>query len=828
MNTSSNYQFNLPQATDTVDISKLSDNWDKIDTQLKSVQNTAENTESFAGQRSNLQTDSTDTLVSAINEVNSHADTNENNLNTEIERAKKEEFALSSSIEAETKRAKEAEETNATAISTEKSRAEGAESTLTNNLNSEITRAKKAESDNASAISAEATRAKAAEKANADDISALKTQSSSHGTNVTNLTKRVAANESAISTLNGTGDGSVSKQVSDAVAKIVSDAPEDFDTLKEISDWISTHAEDASAMNTQIETNKSDISKLSDKLDELGTSAYDDTEIKESITEINNKISNVDNTSDADKPISTATQTALQKKQDTIDDLATIRSNASEAKSASETNAEAIASINENELLDGIETYYALRRTGKQYSVQVPRFASNQSSTCTKIGINANLNYSPSTDTDAGTDDYENIPLFQWVHVVYKRYSDGAPYPIAIEGTKEYDDLLATGACDVGAMQMSFYVGFDQSNSAYDVITISDLPFDGAVAWSECRRANGDVLPWCIGSSYYSSLGDDGLLHSLPNRAPERFQSYNNMCENYPKKGEGYQGAGCERITFSYIFMTIKGGTKNIQNLFEGCTDYSFQYTCAVAESNVKRVIMTTSNGANFYVGASVQIGVSNSNNDRGQATTYSVTSNAVVLSKESVTISGTEYTAINLDLDSAITTTTSTLVSSIHWRSGSTDKVIGHRDGSYVSNTDGKHPCRIQGREYMIGGWTVASDTMFYLTSTGRDVYVYPKGTAHVQNSNANAVKAGTIPLTSDCWAGDIDFDPTTGVYWFATKGSSSSLGIGDYYTGGTSTGVLREYLIGGGLGAGSHSGFSLLAGYRLGNAYWFCLAAD
>lgn len=343
MNTSSNYQFNLPQATDTVDISKLSDNWDKLDSQLKSVQNTAENTESFTGQRSNLQTDSTDTLVSAINEVNSHVDTNENNLNSEIERAKKEESTLSSSIETETKRvesalttslnieverAKKAEETNATAISTEKSRAEGAESTLTNNLNSEI------------------TRAKAAEKANADDISSLKTQSSSHGTNVTNLTKRVAANESAISTLNGTGDGSVSKQVSDAVAKIVADAPDDFDTLKEISDWISTHAEDASAMNTQIETNKSDISKLSDKLDKINVSGYDDTEIKESISEINEKISNIDNTSDADKPVSTATQTALDKKQDTIDDLDTIRSNASEAKSASETNVDAITEIN--------------------------------------------------------------------------------------------------------------------------------------------------------------------------------------------------------------------------------------------------------------------------------------------------------------------------------------------------------------------------------------------------------------------------------------------------------------------------------------------------
>ncbi|MFR9255768.1 MAG: hypothetical protein ACLVJ6_09865 [Merdibacter sp.] len=54
------------------------------------------------------------------------------------------------------------------------------------------------------------------------------------------LTADVEANTAAIATLNGTGAGSVSKQVADAVAQIVSDAPEAYDTLKEISDWITS------------------------------------------------------------------------------------------------------------------------------------------------------------------------------------------------------------------------------------------------------------------------------------------------------------------------------------------------------------------------------------------------------------------------------------------------------------------------------------------------------------------------------------------------------------------------------------------------------------
>ena len=93
----------------------------------------------------------------------------------------------------------------------------------------------------------------------------------------TALKGRVAANETAIATLNGTGEGSVSKQVADAVASIVADAPEAYDTLKEISDWISSHASDASAMNSQINTNKTDIANLTALVGSLPETASSDT-----------------------------------------------------------------------------------------------------------------------------------------------------------------------------------------------------------------------------------------------------------------------------------------------------------------------------------------------------------------------------------------------------------------------------------------------------------------------------------------------------------------------------------------------------------------------
>lgn len=74
------------------------------------------------------------------------------------------------------------------------------------------------------------------------------------------LVKQVADNKAAIDTLNGgkTVEGSVAYQI----AQIVADAPEAYDTLKEIATWITTHADDAATMNADIATNKKAIADL--------------------------------------------------------------------------------------------------------------------------------------------------------------------------------------------------------------------------------------------------------------------------------------------------------------------------------------------------------------------------------------------------------------------------------------------------------------------------------------------------------------------------------------------------------------------------------------
>ena len=64
----------------------------------------------------------------------------------------------------------------------------------------------------------------------------------------------------------------ITSAVAAKIAEIVADAPEDLDTLKEIADWISAHANDAAAMNTQIQTNKNNIAANTSDITALKTS----------------------------------------------------------------------------------------------------------------------------------------------------------------------------------------------------------------------------------------------------------------------------------------------------------------------------------------------------------------------------------------------------------------------------------------------------------------------------------------------------------------------------------------------------------------------------
>ena len=489
--------------------------------------------------------------------------------------------------------------------------------------------------------------------------------------------------------------------------------------------------------------------------------------------------------------------------------------------------------MSQEQLEKTIDAYYAMRRTGKVYQTKLYKFASNPTSAGEKLLDNAGLIFEPSTDTTVGQDDYADIPMFQWVHCNYVRDDDGAARPIAIEGMDAYK---TSGAVDVGAMQMSFWWNWDASATDYVLVTVSDLPHPelGLVPWPECVKADGTILPWCIGSSYISGTASDGLLRSQPGLLPELFQSHNNLITNYQAKGAGYWGAGIARNMWQILWIAIKGATKNSQTIFSGCVSYNYQYQIATTATQQTHVTLTADQVAHIVVGSTVSIGTGptgdETNIDRNLAYMRDIVPLATVSH-----IDGNDVYLSTQPFDAA----QGAYISTMPWSAGSTDAVRGRYDGAIVSNTSNLYPYRIQGREYGIGAYVLASDCVADLMAGNtRNVYYAPRGASHV--SAVDTIRdtytlIGTIPAyhdgtATDWYIGDIDVTPTSGVWHPSVEGSSTSTGVGDrYYAGGDATNTQREWLQGGRLWYGSLAGSACLyLGLWLGNAWWYSAAGD
>lgn len=490
-----------------------------------------------------------------------------------------------------------------------------------------------------------------------------------------------------------------------------------------------------------------------------------------------------------------------------------------------------------------VDVLFKLPRTGKVYTVKIPRFATNPTVNCEKLDDNAGLVCEPSTDTVEGRDDYADIPLFKWYNCNYKRDSSGHAYPTAIEHLS--DDYRKTGIVDVGVIQMSPYVRWDDSDPDYILWSITDSPRDGFTPWAAAK--SGDIVyPYVIHSKFFSGVGDDGLLRSVYDLVPARNQSHNSVITDYAKKGAGYKGAGGEKSAWQILFNSIKCAVKSSQEKYAGCTGYNLQYPAAVQRSEKLTYFpVTAAQAKNLLVGSRVSVGYGSKgsdgtvNNDRSGATIHRYAGEAKILKIEPI---DDTTSAVYLDCDAfdtmpvALSDTLNAPItlSTMHWHSGTTDAVIGHHDGSPGSNTDSKHPYRVQGIEYAVGGYEVLSDVVLaFDDSNGKDVYVCPDGVAHTKTDAeilANYKKVGSFPA-GDWWIGDIGFDPETCVTWPATQGSGDKTGVGDrvYGGGNASKNTLREYLQGGCLWTGSGAGASFVSCWNgLWGGEWHCLAAD
>ena len=486
-------------------------------------------------------------------------------------------------------------------------------------------------------------------------------------------------------------------------------------------------------------------------------------------------------------------------------------------------------------------------KTGKLYGVKKWKASVNPTSTCEKTRDNVGLVCEPSTDKEQGRDDYADIPLFQWRRCNYKRYDDGFAYPIAFEGDVDYNDK---DNADVGNIYQTFwYNEIDMGD--YAELIISDSPNYqlGLRPWEEAVRADGTIMPYFIFSAYTASVGSDEKWYSLPNKKELGFCSHNLMIDNFQKKGKGYWGASVRRNTFAMIFSQIKYGTKNIQSVMNGCTNYNFQIKASVqSESKNTYFPILKGQAGSIVVGAYVSVGYGQAksdksvNLDRGVATIGAYGDTVKVLRVEDLDgVNSAVYLECEPFSTMPVQDKTETdvmceiVMSSMPWWTGSTDKVLGHHDGS-LDNKNGKFPCRIQGIEFFSGRYQIPSDvaTMFQ-PDYSKDVYFAKRGVAHSKSDSVikeTYEKIGNIPASangegSDYWIGDVTIKKGA---WFPSSELATSQSYGDrVYSGGTSTSGSREYLQGGNLWNGSHAGLACLNCWiGLVGTNWDCAVAD
>lgn len=89
---------------------------------------------------------------------------------------------------------------------------------------------------------------------------------------------------------NETVEGSIKYEANAAVAAMLADAPEAFDTLKEIADWCSSHSQEVTEMQSDINKNKTDIASINTLIGQLPPTATS----KDVISYITEAINNAD------------------------------------------------------------------------------------------------------------------------------------------------------------------------------------------------------------------------------------------------------------------------------------------------------------------------------------------------------------------------------------------------------------------------------------------------------------------------------------------------------------------------------------------------------
>lgn len=484
---------------------------------------------------------------------------------------------------------------------------------------------------------------------------------------------------------------------------------------------------------------------------------------------------------------------------------------------------------------NALSNFFALRRTGKVYTTRIYKYDTSTSPTGVKLNDNEGLVRKPSTNTVIGQDDYREIGVFMHFPCNFTVDNKGFNHVTALQGQP---DFRKTGKVDVGEVTMSAWVGITD-NPEYVDYHYSDSPNEalGLRPMGESINPDGTISPFMIHGKYgagdidgvpYSSAG---LILANGSQKGGKPVSHTGLIAYMRKKGSMYVGTTNRDLFYKQLMMIILYATTNSRSVMAGCNSYSMQEMAAVAETGVTRVILPKAKANNYIVGSYVSVGDigSNTNKDRYYAYMHNLAYDIKILKIEPVDDTNS---AIYLDTE-PFNTTLTTCISTMPWRTGSTDSVLGS-DGSPFSNTDNKNPFKIQGIETGYGAYEVLSNVFMDIVTDEdgtpkRDVYICMDASLLTTDMNAAKTRykkvAAQVTYTAASWKyiSKCFVDPALGIMVPTETKAGSTTGFcnGLYTDSGTSG--QREWLSLGNLYNGMFCGLWILsANYGVGHASW------
>ena len=509
--------------------------------------------------------------------------------------------------------------------------------------------------------------------------------------------------------------------------------------------------------------------------------------------------------------------------QDAITDAGTATDAANTAAAAANSAADRAESFlaphfdQETGRYDNLDRWMALKDDGQVYGVRIPKYDYSPVTTAVKTGANSWKVLEASTEDTSGRNDYAGIALFACPRVHGGSDADGMPYVTSIEGR---DGRFDAEANDTYALTPVYYRRItDEGN-----YILKEYSFAPRTGFTACRGAfapDGTLRPFILRSCYMDS---DGQFSSKSGEQPVAYQGSPTIVVHCSNNDFSWSKARTSTDGLTYYdygdlqwmmdFMELMLGVKAPRDAAVGCTSYNYQYQVAAAETGVKRVILTDAQAANIEVGSSMSVGTrSAGNSDRNQATMHDVAASAKVLSKVPL---GDGKTAVYLDLDATIDVAATYYASTMPWRNGSCDGVLGTFGAPTAAGlTNGKFPFKFQNCEFLPGLHTVVMN-MHSVNSVSGDVQKHAWWIAtDVSNCPSNNEGTGwtkldgeTVAATQNAWNYIKDYGSEKGAPFPASVGGTSSTGHRTAWHPGSTTAQSRELLVGGSLDNGAYAG--------------------